>query len=71
MPGITSRFIEHLDPEVPRTSSDADVRLEEILAEEYDRVRSSSSSTNSSSKGSMEKERKYELLGYYKSGRRP
>ncbi|WEW57382.1 hypothetical protein PRK78_002849 [Emydomyces testavorans] len=56
MPGITSRFIEHLDPEEPRTSSEADVRLEEILAEENYRVRSSNSSTSSSSKESLQKE---------------
>lgn len=61
MLGIKSRFYEHLDPEEPRTSSEADVRLEEILAEEHERVRSSSSSTSSSasssSKESMDKER--------------
>ncbi|EER24551.1 hypothetical protein D8B26_005117 [Coccidioides posadasii str. Silveira] len=57
MPGLTSRFIEHLGPGEPRASSEADVRLEEILAEEYGRVHSSGSSTNSSGKESMDKER--------------
>ncbi|KAI1915507.1 hypothetical protein LOZ39_001119 [Ophidiomyces ophidiicola] len=56
MPGVRSRFIEHFDPEMPWTFSDADVRLEEILAEQDHRIRSSCSST-SSGKDSLDKER--------------
>ncbi|KAE8353416.1 hypothetical protein BDV28DRAFT_133145 [Aspergillus coremiiformis] len=60
MRDMPSKFIEILDPEDPHfRTSDADVRLEDVLADQEAVARRPRASTQSSTKAGLDKDRIY------------